>query len=271
MSGNSKIDSTPTPATVASLKEDLSRLGVRPGMVLLVHSSFNALGWISGGPVAVILALEELLGPTGTLVMPTHSGDLSDPGQWQNPPVPESWWDTIRTTMPAYDPSLSLTWKMGILPETFRKQDGVLRSAHPQVSFAAWGAKAEEIVGRHPLENGLGEHSPLAHVYQQEGWVLLMGVGHDNNTSLHLAEYRANLTTKKQVKNGAPVIINQSRQWVEFSDINLDSEDFPQIGVAFARETGLEKHGLVAMAEARLMPQKDLVDFAVGWMELNRG
>ncbi|HSG25769.1 MAG TPA: AAC(3) family N-acetyltransferase [Anaerolineales bacterium] len=271
MTGNSKIDSTPSPATVDSLKKDLTGLGIQPGMVLLVHSSFNSLGWISGGPVAVILALEELLGLEGTLVMPTHSGDLSDPGQWQNPPVPESWWETIRGSMPAYDPALTLTWKMGILPETFRKQDRVTRSDHPQLSFAAWGAEAKAIVDEHTLENGLGEGSPLARIYEQEGWVLLLGVGHANNTSLHLAEYRANLTTKKYFTNGAPMMVNGRRQWVEFSNLNLDSDDFPQIGKAFSNDTGLETFGQVAMAEARLMPQKELVDYAVWWMENNRG
>lgn len=271
MVGNSKIDLTPHPATITSLKNDLTRLGLRPGMLLLVHTSFNAMGWISGGPVAVILALEELLGPEGTLVMPTHSGDLSDPAQWQNPPVPKRWWKTIRDSMPAYDLSLTLTWKMGIIPETFRKQDGVIRSAHPQVSFAAWGANAKEIVDEHVLENGLGNGSPLARIYEREGNVLLIGVGHANNTSLHLAEYRANLAGKKYVINGAPMIIDQRRKWVEFSDLDLNSDDFPQIGAAFSNDTGLERLGQVALAEARLMPQKELVDFAVWWMENNRG
>ena len=76
------------PVTAQSLAADLAALGVQPGMVLVVHSSLKSLGWVNGGPVAVILALEEVLGSAGTLVMPTHTSDNSDPANWVNPPVP---------------------------------------------------------------------------------------------------------------------------------------------------------------------------------------
>ncbi len=271
MSGKSQIESTPSPATIDSIKSDLTSLGVRAGMLLLVHSSLSALGWVSGGAVAVILALEELLGEDGTLVMPTHSGDLSDPREWRNPPVPERWWETILESMPPFHPSLTPTWRMGKIPETFRKQDGVIRSNHPQLSFAAWGARAEVITKNHQLDYGLGEGSPLARLYELEGWVLLLGVGHANNTSLHLAEHRASYPAKKELKNGAPLIIDGRRRWLDIKNINLDSDDFPQIGESFSIESGLNKTGMVAMAQASLMPQKELVDYAVKWMEQHRG
>src|SRR6185503_14884857 len=116
--------SSAAPVTIPSLQADFTALGVTRGMTLLLHSSLSALGWVCGGPVAVILALEELLGADGTLVMPTHSSGLSDPGLWQHPPVPDSWWQIIRETMPAYDPDLTPTRQMGAIPETFRKQPG---------------------------------------------------------------------------------------------------------------------------------------------------
>src|SRR5690242_1889304 len=150
-------DTTDFPATVDSIAADLAVLGVKPGMVLVVHSSLKSMGFVNGGPVSVILALEEVLGLEGTLVMPTHTADNSDPANWKNPPVPESWWETIRQTMPAYDPALTPTFRMGIIPETFRKQTGVLRSSNPDASFAAWGKYARQITEDHALFPLFGE------------------------------------------------------------------------------------------------------------------
>ena len=69
------VQNTKIPATIESLQTDLRVLGVRAGMVLLVHSSLSAMGWVSGGAIAVILALQKVLGASGTLVMPAHSGE----------------------------------------------------------------------------------------------------------------------------------------------------------------------------------------------------
>jgi len=257
------------PATLNSLRKDFESLGIRKGMVLLLHSSLSSLGWVCGGAVAVILALEEALGEKGTLVMPTHSGDLTDPENWKNPSVPESWKYTIRETMPPYDPDLTPTRKMGAIPETFRKQRGVLRSAHPHVSFSAWGAQAEKVIETHSLDFCLGEQSPLARVYDLDGWVLLLGVGHECNTSLHLAEYRVS-PHSRIVDNGAPLLIEGKRQWVTMKDIEIDDKNFVTIGSEFQRDTGKVRRGKIACADALFFPQRDLVDYAKKWMEGNR-
>jgi aminoglycoside 3-N-acetyltransferase len=269
MTEHDLITHTSTPATVESLAADFAALGLRAGMTVLVHSSLSSLGWVNGGAHSVILALERVLTPSGTLVMPAQSGDLSDPAYWQNPPVPEAWWGVIRDTMPAFDPDLTPTRNMGKIPETFRKQEGVLRSRHPQVSFAAWGANAAAVTDDHTLEYSLGEGSPLARLYELDAWVLLIGVGHSNNTSLHLAEYRADYPSKRVMKQGAPILVNGERQWVEFDDIDLDTDDFTLVGAAF-EEKGSVRKGRAAGAACSFFPQRALVDFAVKWFGEHR-
>lgn len=267
------VQKTDIPATIDSLQADFNALGIGSGMVLLVHSSLSAMGWVCGGAVAVIIALQQVLGPTGTLVMPAHSTDLTEPSRWENPPVPESWWSVIRATMPAYQPDLTPTRSMGVIAETFRKQKGVLRSAHPHHSFCAYGYQAPDITNNHSLEWGLGECSPLARIYDLGGSVLLLGVGHDNNTSIHLAEYRATFPTKRIVQEGAPISTAGTRRWTTFEDIDLDSSDFEQIGEDFLRSNlGRGVHrGKVGLANCQRIPQRALVDFAVDWLGENRG
>jgi len=257
-------------ATIGSLVRDLVALGVPAGASLMVHTSLSSLGYVSGGPPALIAALTEVLGPDGTLVMPTHSADLSDPAGWNAPPVPRDWHDAIREAMPPYDPAVTPTRIMGAVAESFRTHPGVLRSKHPRQSAAARGPSARRIVDDHPLDCAMGERSPLGRLYELDAWVLLLGVGHDRNTALHLAEYRASFPSKKNVLFGSPVTIGGQRHWHVVDDLDFNDSDFSRLGVDYEREPGKVTIGRVAEAEARLMRMRPLVDYAVRWIEANR-
>jgi len=267
MSEVDTINTIDTPRTRESLGRDLRDLGLHAGQTVIVHSSLSSIGWVCGGPVAVIQALMDVLTPDGTLIMPAHSGELSEPAEWQHPPVPAEWWSIIRETMPAFDPRLTPTRGMGRIAETFRTWPDVKRSYHPQDSFAAWGKHAEVVTVQHALDYGLGEGSPLARVYELDGYVLLLGVPYGNNTSFHLGEYRApNGPLKTQ---GAPVFENGRRVWKVIRDIDIDSDVFDDLGADFEAVTPVRR-GSIGSANSRLFSQRAAVDFATQWVAQRR-
>jgi len=263
MTEKDAVQNASLPRTRESLAADLRAVGVAAGMTVLVHSALSKLGWVSGGPVAVVQALLDVVTAEGTIVMPTFSADLSDPAHWQNPPVPQEWWPIIYETMPAFDPRVTPTRQIGKIADTFRTWPGVIRSYHPVDSFAAWGKYANVITANHSLDYGLGEGSPLARLYELDGWVLLLGVGHGNNTSFHLAEHRAALVP--EISQGSPIFENGQRVWKSYRDIDVDDTPFPDIGTEFD-QLGHTRTGNVGSAEARLFQQRPAVDFAQQWL-----
>ncbi|WP_458188800.1 aminoglycoside N(3)-acetyltransferase [Haladaptatus sp. NG-WS-4] len=258
------------PVTVDSIASDLRSLGVEAGQTVLVHSSLSSLGWVCGGAPAVVDALQRVVGKRGTVVMPTHSPGNRDPTNMNNPSVPDSWYETVREQMPPYRPAVTPTQGVGAVPECFRSYPDVRRSAHPQHSFAACGTDAEFVTEDHSYDYSLGDESPLARVYDLDGKILLLGTSHATNTSLHLAEYRADLDVDTETRASA-VLVDGDRAWVHWEDLDVDDEDFPECGAAFERAyPDAFEAGRVGVADAKLFPQQSLVDFAVEWFESNR-
>ena len=257
-----------TPHTTASLADDLRKIGIADGDVVLMHSSMKSLGFVVGGTQAVVTALLQVLGPFGTLVVPTHSPDNGDPAGWQNPPVPEDWWETIRRETPGFDIGRTQSRWMGVLAETVRTWPGARRSGHPQVSFAAIGPQALQILDRHRLDDALGETSPLGVINRLDGKVLLLGCDYSSNTSLHLAEWRQSAPPRGLV--GASVRRpDGTSEWITWTDVLPDEDDFDDIGADF-EATGVFTSGPVGNATAKLMSQRALVDFAAAWMASHR-
>lgn len=258
-----------TPTRIVTALRDT---GLSAGQTVLMHSAMGQIGgWVMGGAETVLHALLEVLGDAGTLMVPTHTADNSDPRKWQNPPIPKAWWQTVRDEMPAYDPVTSITRKMGILAEQFRRWEGVTRSSHPIGSFAARGKHADTLTAIHKLDSMFGEDTPLSTLYDLDGDVLLLGVGYGNCTALHLAEARADYPDKAIEAEGCAMHVNGQRQWVTFDMIAWNDDDFPQIGAAYEQAyPDAVTIAQVGNATTRLFKVRPLVDFATEWMAQHR-
>jgi aminoglycoside 3-N-acetyltransferase len=217
--------------------DQLGALGVKRGGVLLVHTSFRAVRPIEGGPVGLIAALLESLGPEGTLVMPSWTGDDATP----------------------FDPaSTPASPDLGVVADAFWRMGGVARSTHP-FAFAAAGPLANVITaGPLPLPPHIPE-SAVGKVHELDGLVLLLGVGHDANTTIHLAEILGGAPYRLPkhitvMRNGEPTRIDYDENDHCCQRFALTDE--------WLRSRGLQAEGKIGNAHARLMRARDVVRLA---------
>ncbi len=257
--------------TRESLVDDLRKLGVRTGQSILVHASMRSLGWVHGGAPAVVAALREVVGPSGTLVAPAMTADNSagSPAYRQRiRGMTAQQRRQYHQAMPPFDPATTPGTATGLIAECVRTMTGAVRSTHPQSSFAAIGARAALFMCDHADDCHLGEDSPLAKLYESGAWILLLGVGYDRCTAFHLAEYRY---TGNPPRRRYSCVVNRDgcRQWWHFEDVVLDPSDFPRMGEAL-EATPLVIKGTVGSADAALIPLRAAVDFASAWLAVHR-
>lgn len=213
--------------TKQDILEALEKVGVCKGQVLMVHTSLSSLGYVCGGAQVVIEALLEGVGREGTIMMPTQSWKNLDPATGVHWEVSESCWPLIRENWPAYDKNITPTNTMGAVAEMFRQWPGTVRSDHPARSVAAWGKEAAWLTADHDLSNIFGDGSPVGKLYELDGLVLLMGVGYDKNTSLHLADVRAAYPGKHNCLEHSAVMENGRRVWKGYETLLWTGKIFP--------------------------------------------
>lgn len=254
-------------------KEDLivafKQCGLARGQHVMVHAALSKLGFVVGGAETLLRALLEIVGDEGTIIMPSQTWKNLDPSTGVHWEEPAEWWPIIREHWPAYDKAVTPAIGMGVTAEMLRKWPGAERSEHPARSFAAVGKQAKFLTQDHDLSNIFGLGSPLDKLYQLNGYVLLIGVGYDKNTSLHLAEMIAQFPGKGFSRESSAVISDGARKWITYETQAVDDGDFTTLGNEYDQEMNIEIHK-VGDAQVRLLQQRPLVDWAVKWMESNR-
>ena len=263
--------SAPGLVTRERIAVDLRELGVAPGDTVMLHAAVGSIGWIVGGPDRVLEAFFDVLGETGTLVMYVGWDGSPYDVTIGVPELPQA----LMAAWPAYDPQTSRAVRdWGVLAEYLRTWPGARRSDHPDSSFVAVGANADELIRGHPLQYGMGPASPLAKLCEATGKVVLVGSPLSNVTLLHHAEHLADVPNKGIVRYWAPILNEGEKVWVQIEEFSTEGclpwfgpTDMFEAIVRDYVQTGRGHVGVVGSARSHLLDAEELVEYAVEWIE----
>jgi aminoglycoside 3-N-acetyltransferase len=264
------VNDDTAPATDRQLIGQLSALGLPPGRDVLVHCSLRQVGPVAGGAATLLAAIQAVIGPTATVVVPALTPD--------NSTTSPAFFHAVRglnaaarasyvQAMPGFDPARTPSFRVGAFAEFVRSHPDSVRSSHPQTSFAALGPAAARLTARHDLDAHLGARSPLGALYRAGASVLLLGVGYDTCTAFHLAEYRQPRPPVRAYR--CFTLVNGRRLQHDFRAVDLHDQDFAELGSAFELANAVAR-GAVGRATARVFDVRDAVDYAAGWMSEHR-
>ncbi|GAA3604503.1 AAC(3) family N-acetyltransferase [Kineosporia mesophila] len=257
---------TPGPFGVFDLVAHLREIGVLEGDRLVLHVSLRSLGWVSGGPVALLQALLQAVGEEGTLIVPTFTTYLNDPQTWLARPVPEDWIPSVRDTLPGFDPDLHAAQPgLGRFPELLRTHPRARRSRHPVYSMAAVGAGAAELMDDAPLDWALGEHGPLGRTARAGAKILAIGLPWWSRcTWFHLSEHRAPYPGRLMYE--IPMCTQEG--WVTTRQIVFHDGDFEALGRA--GESAVLSQGYIGAASSTLVDGSRFSASIEQWLPVGR-
>ncbi len=258
--------------TRARLSADLRTLGLHQDDTVMVHAGMRAIGPLLDGPDALIAAIGDVIGAHGTLMVATdweaaYDDELLD----ADGRVPATW----KPHIPPFDPATSRAMRdNGAIAEFVRTTPGARRSANPNCSVAALGARAAWLTDNQPLDYGYGPGSPLAKLAEIQGRVLMIGAPWETMTLLHHAEHMADVPEKRVVRLEVPHRSDSGTIWrmteeyegAEAIIAGLPDDYFAQVVADFVA-TGAGLQGKVGAADALLVSASPILAFAINWLE----
>lgn len=228
--------------TRESLASDLRRIGIEPGDKVVVHSSLKSIGKVEGGAETVVAALLDAVGPDGLIAAPTFTYHVT-------------------RFNPAAEPSVT-----GAITEAVRHWPDAVRSWHPTHSWAMIGPDAAAIAEGHHLIGGVSFESPLDRIAQAGGKVLLLGVGHAANTTIHVGETHARVPYLSvpffsDSPTKASVVIGEREIPVDLIDPSGCSRAFGMVEYILRRDQKI-RDGKIGNAISQLMFGMDVIEAA---------
>ena len=218
----------------------LTSMGLKAGDKVMVHSSLSSIGHVEGGAPNVVQAFLDVLGPDGTLMVPTFTHSNTE----------------------YFDPLTSPS-KNGAITEAARGFPNAVRSLHPTHAVTAIGPEAKELV-KGDLERGaLGRDCALDRLIKRDGLVFLLGVGHEANSAIHIGEDYAGDNRHKSISPDRPkrVILKHPDEGeieVVLTDMMGHTVAFDRMDKAL-RSRGLVTDGMIGRARCQIMKGEDVI------------
>lgn len=252
-------------STKEDIKRQLEAIGIQKGMLLMIQGDIKNLGYICGGAQALLEAIMDCIGFEGTIVMPSFTPDVLDPACMKNLCIDKENWEYVRKESMPFDKKLSAPNKEDELVLQLLRNDGVVRSYHPNYSFVAWGKYAKIICDKHALHFGLSKDSPLGRIYELNGFVLMLGKDYKDCTMFHLAHYNGDTLPIKIVT--APIEKNNKLNWKDMLDLDLNDEGFDIIG-EIMEERKIVRSMYIGTGQCRLYSSREAVNIATSYFNL---
>lgn len=155
----------------------LTSCGIKHDDKVTIHCSLRAIGEIENGADGLIDAFCDYLSD-GLFIVPTHT--------WNNVTKAHPFYD-VRSTVPC----------IGTLAKVAAFRSDAIRSLHPTHSVAVFGKNAADFVkGEEKSATPAPVGGCLSHLYEENGKILLVGVGHERNTYLHAVDERLQIPNR---------------------------------------------------------------------------
>jgi len=229
------------------LERGFRSLGLDSRCPVIAHASVKSFGEIRGGSEALLGAL---LAVQPRLIMPAHTYKtmiLPEEGPDENAALYGAGKD-LNTMAEFFTPDMPCDPLVGTLPEQLRLHPLAKRSSHPILSFTGIGVDAS--LEAQTLQEPLASISKLA---EENGWVLLLGVDHTVNTSIHLAEKLAGR--------------RQFIRWALTPESAVECPNFPGCSLGFEKAAPhlveFTRQVNIGSANLRALPLNEMIDTIV--------
>ena len=249
-------DSRPV-TTHDDIVDGLRELGLAGVDIVVVHSSLSAFGWVAGGAATVVAAVRSVV-PTVIAPAFTYVARLPSPPEPHipfNADTPAATWEEFQEALdrtPVHRTDGPIDRNMGVIAAAFASEPDASRSPAPICGFSGVGRRAAEILSHGTAEQPLAVLETAA---EQGAWILLLGVGHESNTTIHVAEnleHRGGYTRFARVDDGP-------RGWTAVRNVGGTSSGFPAIEPQLR---GIQREARIGGARCLAVPAADTIRVA---------